>query len=231
MSADRDYYRILHVQPDAPAAIIHTSYRELEQRLRNNREEMALLDEAYAVLSNPERRAAYDLQRDIAASQRLRRPAFESSDTLARTARFGAARCIFCGSLHGLQRALERDDECTECHSPLYPAARHRLEYSGQRMLRRMPQRREVLLYVSWPQPEPFVAAMRDASLNGMQLVAAGAVAANQVVKVDGDLCQALARVAYCERDSESPDRWSIGVEFLTLRFRKSRGGFVSARA
>lgn len=235
MSTDLDYYRILHVPPDAPTAIIHASYRELLQRLAHgDQHSAALLDEAYAVLANPERRAGYDLKRDIDASQRLRRPVFDAEDTndaLARTAHFGAARCLFCGTLHGLQRALDRDDECAQCSSPLFPAERQRLEYSGQRMLSRMPQRRAVLLYVAWPQAEPFVVEMRDLSLNGMQLAATSPVPAEQVVKVDGDVCQALARVAHCEREPHTPDRWTIGVEFLTLRFRKSRGTFVSARA
>jgi hypothetical protein len=52
-----------------------------------------------------------------------------------------------------------------------------------------------------------------------------------QVVKVDSDVCQALGRVAHCERHESLPDRWTAGLEFLTLRFRKSRGTFVSARA
>jgi hypothetical protein len=235
MSNERDYYRILHVQPDAPAAIIHASYRELLQRLpHGDQRSAALLDEAYAVLSNPERRAGYDLKRDIDASQRLRRPVFEAEETqdaFARTAHFGAARCLFCGALHGLQRALARDDECAQCSSPLFPAERHRLDYSGQRMLSRMPQRRAVLLYVAWPQAEPFIAEMRDLSLNGMQLLAASPVPPDQVVKVDSDVCQALGRVAHCERHESLPDRWTAGLEFLTLRFRKSRGTFVSARA
>jgi hypothetical protein len=45
------------------------------------------------------------------------------------TARFRS--CLFCGGLHGLERSLERDDECARCASPLFPAERHRLEYSG----------------------------------------------------------------------------------------------------
>ena len=61
-----DYYRILHVQPDAPAAIIHASYRTLVQRAygaTRGDDEIALLDLAYAVLGDPQRRSAYDLER------------------------------------------------------------------------------------------------------------------------------------------------------------------------
>ena len=154
----------------------------------------------------------------------------ELDDTHARTGLFGASFCIFCGALHGLQRALGRDDECARCASPLFPAQRHRLDYSGQRMVQRMPKTGKVLLYVGWPQAEPFAAQLRDLSLNGMQVAAASSVPVNQVVKVDSDRCRALARVAHCERDPSSAGRWTIGLEFLTLKFADSRGSFVSAR-
>lgn len=164
-------------------------------------------------------------------SHRRRAAGANLDDSHARTGLFGASYCIFCGALHGLQRALGRDDECARCGSPLCPAERHRLDYSGQRMVRRMPKRGKVLLYVGWPQGEPFAAELRDLSLNGMRLAAASDVPLNQVVKVDSELCRALARVAHCERDEGSADGWTIGLEFLTLKFVNNRGNFVSAEA
>ena len=62
----RNYYRILHVQPEAPVEIIRASYRTLMGPLRQHPDRggdhhvAALLNEAYAVLSDPARRAAYD---------------------------------------------------------------------------------------------------------------------------------------------------------------------------
>lgn len=236
MDKDRDYYRILHVAPQAPAALIEASYRTLKQRLRGRRgaiADEALLDEAYRVLSDPERRAAFDLEHDITLSQR--QPDFAATAVLDPDAeRYAAHRCLFCGAAHGLDRALSRDDDCSECGSPLYPAERQRLEYSGQRMLRRIPKRREIDLYVTWPQPAPYSAEMRDISLNGMQFATAAPLEANQIVKIDCASCAAVARVAHCEHersDSAAPERWLVGVEFLTLRFRRARGTFISARA
>jgi hypothetical protein len=98
-------------------------------------------------------------------------------------------------------------------------------------MLERMPKTGKVLLYVGWPQSEPFAAEMRDLSLNGMQLAAASKLPLDQVVKVEAEVIRALGRVAHCERSAESPEQWTIGIEFLTLRFRSSSGIFVSARA
>jgi len=239
MSSQRDYYRILHVQPDAPTAIIHASYRTLMQRLRNHpdlggdHEHAVLLNEAHAVLSDPDRRAAYDLQRDLDAVQDRKKQEADDSRTAAddTTEIFAAFRCIFCGAPHGLERAINVDDECSRCSSPLLPAERHRLEYSGQRMLARIPKQRGVTFYTRWPQPEAFTGEMRDVSLNGMQLQTAHRLNTDQIIKIDCSVCQALARVAHCHRDAQSRDHWLIGVEFLTLRFPRKRGTFISAHA
>jgi len=62
----RNYYRILHVQPDAPLAMIKASYRTLMQKLRKHPDlggdewDAAVVNEAYFVLSNEHRRRAYD---------------------------------------------------------------------------------------------------------------------------------------------------------------------------
>ena len=167
MRLDPDYYRVLLVEPDAPPALIHASFRTLMQRLRNaprrgTHEQAALLTEAYAVLSDRGRRAAYDLARDVACSGRAadfaatavlshRDADFAATAVLAPcgadfaatavldpdAARHAAHSCPFCGTTHGLDRAIEREDGCGERASPLNPVQRQRLEPSGKRMPRR----------------------------------------------------------------------------------------------
>ena len=65
---------------------------------------------------------------------------------------------------------------------------------------------------------------MRDLSLNGMQIAAGAPLQLNQIVKIDSAACAAIARVAHCKRERSgipgAPERWIVGVEFLTLRFR-----------
>jgi len=232
MSAPRDYYRILHVQPDAPTPVIHAIYRTLLHRLQTSatfagEADAGLIEEAYAVLGNAQRRAAYDAQRCAASAQtappREVGAVDEYSDTLVMNV------CLFCGAAHGLQRRLERDDDCGRCGSPLCPAERHRLEYSGQRMLSRIPKQHAIDIYVTWPQAAPAVGEMRDLSLNGMQFTCVSRLQPNQIVKVVCSELHALARVAHTNRDIDTADRWITGVEFLTLRFRQIRGSFVSA--
>jgi hypothetical protein len=96
-------------------------------------------------------------------------------------------------------------------------------------MLNRIPKRQRVDIYVAWPQ-QPLTAEMRDLSLNGMQFVSAIRLQPNQVVKIECSELHALGRVAHTKPDEETPDRWSTGIEFLTLRFRQLRGSFVSAK-
>jgi len=234
MNALPDYYRILHVQPDAPMPVIHAIYRTLLQRLQSSatfagEADAVLIDEAYAVLGNAQRRAAYDAQRRSNASQtpppREAPAADEHSDTLVMNV------CLFCGAPHGLQRQIERDDDCGRCGSPLCPAERHRLEYLGQRMLSRIPKQHAIDIYVTWPQAEPYVGQMSDLSLNGMQFSCVTRLQSNQIVKIICSELHALARVAHATRDIGTADRWITGIEFLTLRFRQLRGSFISAEA
>jgi hypothetical protein len=219
-----DYYRILHVQPDAPPPIIHASYRTLVQRAfgaTTGSADVALLDTAYAVLGDPQRRAAYDLERAAHSP-----PPHDDAGGSP-----GTRGCLFCGALHGLERVLERDDECGHCLSPLYPAERHRLEFSGQRMLQRIPKRHSIDVWVTWPQDAPIRAEMRNLSLNGMSFATAVRLEANQIVRIDCTELRALGRIAHIRHDASGAARFSVGVEFLTLRFRQLRGSFISAEA
>ena len=227
MTAPPDYYRVLHVQPDAPAAIIHASYRTLVQRAlgtTRGSEEVALLDAAYAVLGDPQRRASYDLER-------LAGPDAKRHDTLDENGAPGPRNCLFCGAPHGLQRVLERDDECGRCSSPLFAAERHRFEFSGQRMLRRIPKRHAIDVWVTWPQTAPLQGELRDLSLNGMSFASVVRLQPNQVVRIDCSELRALGRVAHIERNPDSGPAFNVGIEFLTLRFRHVRGSFVSTEA
>jgi curved DNA-binding protein CbpA len=66
MDANRNYYRILQVQPDAPQEVIRHNYTILLQKLRmhpdlgGNDRNAALINVAYETLRHPEKRAEYD---------------------------------------------------------------------------------------------------------------------------------------------------------------------------
>jgi hypothetical protein len=219
MSDSSDYYRLLHVDPDAPVEIIRSSYRTLMQRLKKHpdlggdHKQAALINQAYAVLTDPARRAEYDRGRV--------RPAFA-----ARSSR--GDRCPFCSAPQPVSRAPEPDDRCATCGSPRYPAESLRHAAAGERLMERMPREFAVTCYTHWPQSPGHDAVSRDLSLNGMQIAAGFAIEEDRLVKIDSLPCQALARVAWCTaHDGE----WLIGLEFVTLSFHRTRGSFVSTEA
>jgi len=212
-----DYYRILQVQPDAPAPLIHSSYRTLVRRALSDSpggDEIARLEAAYAVLSDPERRAAYDIER--------------AGGTVAPAG--GAGSCLFCGAQHGIERMLARDDECSHCASPLYPAERHRLEYSGQRILGRIQLRRPISIWTQWHRDTPIAGEMRNLSLHGIGLTSSMLFEPNQIVRIDCTELRALARVAHAEQATSGAYPYSAGVEFLTLRLPEGGTPFSSTK-
>ena len=210
-----DYYRILQIQPDAPAPLIHSSYRTLVRRALSDSpggDEIARLDAAYAVLSDPQRRAAYDVQR--AGRSRAEPEA--------------AATCLFCGAPHGIERMFARNDECARCASPLYPAERHRLEYSGQRILGRIQLRYPISIWTQFERGTPIAGEMRNLSLNGIGLTSSVLFEANQIVRVDCTELRAIGRIAHAEPTTQGPHPFSAGLEFVTLLLRGS-GGLLSS--
>ncbi len=106
MSAPPDYYRILHVQPDAPASVIHAIYRTLLQRLQTSatfagEADAGLIEEAYGVLGNAQRRAAYDTRRRAAANAQAASPremhvVAEDTDTSSSTCACSAMHHMAC---------------------------------------------------------------------------------------------------------------------------------------
>ncbi|HEX6996658.1 MAG TPA: PilZ domain-containing protein [Gammaproteobacteria bacterium] len=146
----------------------------------------------------------------------------------ARGVHRGGPHCLFCGTAHGLARELERDDACPRCRGPLFPAEHHPLEHGGQRTTWRIAKEQPVSLYTAWPQERPAAAAMRDLSPRGMRLAVWAPLEANQIVKVESDVCAAVARVAHCRAGR---GEWVVGLEFLTVRFERRRGGFLAAKA
>ena len=71
-----DYYDVLQLSPKAEPEMIHRAYRLLAQRLHpdnkesGNAQSFRILLEAYKALSDPEKRAAYDIERHVAVRKR-----------------------------------------------------------------------------------------------------------------------------------------------------------------
>jgi len=230
MENRRNLYRILHVQPDAPEEIIRSSYRTLMTKLRRHPDlggdhfTATLINEAYAVLSDPAKRAAYDdAWRDLAARATDVSPPAPGAPA-------AAAACPFCGAAHGFTGRIHGTATCTTCNAPLAPAERERLD-AGQRAVSRVPRRSPLTYFTGWPGQGPFPGETRDLSLHGLRFVTHSALPVSKVIKVDCEALVALARILSCTDNDQRDWRWLIRAEYVTVRFRRTRGGFFGGHA
>lgn len=225
-----DYYRLLHVQPDAPLEVIRSSYRTLMQRMKvhpdlgGDHRAAALLNEAWSVLRDARKRAAYDAER--------RDPTPSASRSTHTGKRATVTACHFCGEERRVDAPLRHGDRCHRCESPLLPADRSRMEHGGQRAIRRIRRHHPLTVVTAWPPGRPIAGQTLDISLHGLRFVTAQALERGQLIRIDSDICRAVARVIASDLEADTERRhWLIRAEFLTLEFESALGSFVSETA
>jgi len=238
----RNYYRILHVQPDAPDAVIRASYRTLMQKLRLHPDlggddwNAALLNEAYRTLSDPDRRAAYDRNceqhragRGAGARRGDRSRAGAGPESRPPSSAPRALLCPFCTASNVRGRHYSASDHCVSCHSPLTPAAEIRRVGKDRRSLTRQPVELAATFFTRWPQARGHSGLVTDFSPRGVQLVGDERLPTNAFIKIDAGEFAAIARVASCR---QRPDRrYATGLEFITLAIYRKDGLFISESA
>lgn len=236
----RNYYEVLHVSSDAPPEIIRGSYRTLMQQLGHHPDlggdtaTAALINEAYAVLSNAERRADYDARLEIMAQVAQGVPRDNPApQPAARTERVLdlSRECVFCHTPHNYGSVIEIDTCCQTCNSPLYAAERSRMETVGQRDIERIEKQQRIHFYTHWPQQQGHTGYIEDMSLNGLRVVARQDLVEGQCIKIVSDVVEAVAQVTHRLYERRGwTKRCVAGMSFVTLRFGRSVGGFVSDR-
>lgn len=230
MKNRRNYYRILHVQPDAPREVIRSSYQAMMQKLRLHPDlggdvrHAAMINEAYATLTNPQNRAAYDRTR---SGPELFRPTREALREVDYSASLPVYRCGFCSSLNECDTKVSPAAFCRNCQSPLFLIKQGQDE-EGRRAIMRIPNDQPMTFRTQWPQSEPYTGRTSDISLRGMKFHSSLELTLGQVIKIDTRILRAVARVTRCRQELAG---WAVGVQFSSLFFERSRGSFVTERA
>ena len=243
MKNRRNYYRILHVQADAPPAIIRTSYRTLMQKLKHHPDlggdewNASLLNEAYDVLSNPRKRATYDSQHLLgktASGPHTRKRTTDAPDTHKRQWKQPSPRhtrsnstCQFCGTPKPVRFRYGGSPDCTLCSSPLQTVVQLRSTANTQRSVQRTAHHAPIVFFTEPNDRTGNPGTISDLSPRGLQFLSATQVTEEHVLKITSDVLSATARVIYC-RLKNNGKRHVIGVEFITLRFHRSTGTFIS---
>lgn len=242
MKNRRNYYRILHVQPDAPLEIIKASYRTLMQKLGQHPdvggsdEKAALINYAYGVLSDPKKRKIYDDQYFANSANNLGTPDQRASNegTNKRKPEYkdkvpdpNSSSCLFCNT--SISFTVSPETKCPNCHSPLHPVTRFELEKFSQRKVRRIITGGEITFFTTWPQPG-LRAQVIDLSPTGMRFAANESLSTGTKIKISGERLESVAKVVNCHQFNQPPSStvFSVGVEFMTLEFHQLTGTFVS---
>lgn len=251
----RNYYRILNVQPDAPTHIIKTSYLSQKKNGEN-----PLLDEAYSVLGNTDKRMLYDRLLEkyhhadackmlhntgtrLTGTNTDRTSGFTSKPAALLRKAYNSIKhagykpvitqyCSFCKTPHDHSPCEDTAPLCIECQSPLFPPSSTFTEQNRRDIVRLSQRQGDCYYYTGWPGAKN-KARIADLSPLGMQLHTSMTLARNQLVKIDSDEFKAVGVVTHTRRDFDNDkfSNYAVGIKFITVNFNKLKGQFFSASA
>ncbi len=234
MTQRRDYYRVLHVHPDAPDEIIKVSYRTLMQRLKmhpdlgGDHRTATLINEAFRTLGNPDRRAAYDRWLETAPSESDLAAAAQAT---SQSAAGPAPQCLFCDTSHDIGYDKERDSVCRTCGGSLFPVQKHQSDDESRRAVERLPRNMLVVFAKKHPNDTPCRGVTLDISLAGMRFQSSSGVGIDDRLLIETEFCSAIGVVRSARQRPAAENGWEIGVQFFTMRVKRQRGGLISTVA
>jgi len=226
MKNRRNYYRILKVQPDAPAEIIRASYRTLMRELKNHPDlggstsEASILNEAYETLSDPERRAAYDKKIQATRFERTATAAEPDADSNL---------CHFCKN--PLTPKAMAGKTCPVCSVPLSSFRQPDLDRERRRTIARMKKNDPLVYSCSWPE-SPKKGTMIDLSPKGMRFLSPEKLSTGTVLKITTPLLKACGVVTNQQpKEEKGNPAFATGISFIAVIFEETRGAFLSVSA
>lgn len=178
MSGKPNYYQLLHLHPEAPQAMVKAAYRTVMQKLKAHpdlggcAEQAAIINQAYEVLSNSDKRAAYDRELSGAAKKtshsKKKSSTFSSASAESKQTpedrqsnaqntrkhfQFSQnginqqSHCVFCGAAQPTDNELSSC--CSICDSPLQSSVvdeNHASNETARRRIIRLPQSGPVII-------------------------------------------------------------------------------------
>ncbi len=204
------------------------------------------LNQAYAILSNPDERSKYDARRSKPESGPARptqhqRPPQRQTSTPSPTFRVmwknrGAGfneHCLFCTTPHPFSNEAPAASICVNCECPLAAADPSVLGAGERRKLERLQLERQISYRSSTAQPMQ-TATTSDLSLKGLKFCSRDDLIKDQLIQIRSPFCLSLARIAHVGETSvglEASRLRQYGVEFVTLYFPNTTGSLVSTHA
>lgn len=210
------------------------------------------LNVAYATLSDPNKRAAYDQTRGASVDQTSQPETPQSSRRGTNAPRSNndekpnkprimwdgqierlATECLFCRNPHSFGGAPSADTVCDLCGCPLANAGSRSLVEGERRALERL-QLERVISFRTSHTAAALTTETKDLSLTGMKFQARMDLVVNQLVQINSQFCLALARVAHATGTDQAgiqAQPVEFGVEFVTLSFPTPSGSLISTRA
>ena len=223
MKNRRNYYRVLQVQPDAPVEVIRASYRTIMREMKRHPDlggsafEARVLNEAYEVLSDVKRRAAYDVE---LYSQYTNRAFLSDRHPLI------TDFCPVCR--RPLARKPRPDERCSTCHSPLQSQGPPEFEKRYRRSVSRMAKNEKIVYCSAWP-GKAVEATMSDISPRGMRFLGSERLLPGTALRISSRLFEATASVMHSREELvDGQSLYSIGVSFVAIRFAELKGSFFS---
>jgi curved DNA-binding protein CbpA len=244
MKNRRNYYRILQVAPDASTQAIKASRRTLMQGLKMHPDlggdhmQAVLINEAFATLSDPDRRAAYDRALEPtakpASKTEPRSPSDQADPQHATPPPPGPTlACGFCAAACAAASFERPESMCSACGSALFPARKHQASDSSRRTLARLSRSMPMTFRRSASRRNVWSGTTEDVSLNGLRFTSQLELRAGERLSIACEFCSAVAivRSVRVDHHQHGQTRWQVGVEFSTLRLLHVRGGLFSTLA